>query len=431
MPARRGSGTAHGGPHERLHRTGELDLLAVLRLHVRRRGPAGVDPDPGHVLAGEGRGLEGALGGLVEAGGGGARVAAVPRRGEALLVVLGDGEPDGAAGPVVDVEGVAADEVLQDPRLVRRDLDLHVLGRHPGGRQEGGRRRLAGGLDGDPVGHHVDVPHRGLPGPGPHGGGVELLLDGAQLGQVPADDRRLGALCLDGRGVRGVGGGDGQLGGGRAAHPGPGEAVAQRVAQHARAGARLRLVDQPGRRLTGRQLQVALHRAQHARRGHGGVGRAGRGGPRCRGGWRGCRRGRGECGQDQGAERGEGCAAAARGMSADHAMSLLRVLCETAVFGGATVGHGAPAAKSQALPQRPAGMPGAGRFRAMGDVTGAMCSTRARSAWPKGDQAGLSPGSPASVTKDAAVVTAAPGVLMAETVRKSRWVAWRPSSART
>src|SRR5918996_342232 len=66
--------------------------------------------------------------------------------------------------------------------------------------------------------------------------------------------------------TRFVGGREGELRGGSPAHPGSGEVPARGVAEAARAGARLGLVDQPGDRLRRRQPQVAFHRPQHLSR---------------------------------------------------------------------------------------------------------------------------------------------------------------------
>ncbi len=68
---------------------------------------------------------------------------------------------------------------------------------------------------------------------------------------------------------------------------------------------------------------------------------------------------------------------------------------------------------------------GSGRLsRAMGDAVGGVQHADAHAGPGSG---GVQPGAPASVTKDAAVLMGAPGVLMAETVLKSRRAAWRSS----
>src|SRR5690606_33432862 len=132
VPSRGRAGTAHGRPDQGLHGAGDLDDLAVLCLDAGRGRPLVVGGHPGHVLAGEGGRLEGALRGPVEPGRRVSGVAAVPGGDEAGLFVRGDGEPDRAAGRVVDVEGVAAGDVRQQARPLLGDPDVHVLPGEPG-----------------------------------------------------------------------------------------------------------------------------------------------------------------------------------------------------------------------------------------------------------------------------------------------------------
>ena len=69
--------------------------------------PVVVDPDPGEVVTGERRGLDGALGAPVEAEGGVARFAAVTRGDKAVPGALGHREADRTAGRGTDIVGLA------------------------------------------------------------------------------------------------------------------------------------------------------------------------------------------------------------------------------------------------------------------------------------------------------------------------------------
>src|SRR5690606_2464091 len=185
VPTRGGPGPAHRRPDEGLDRTGDLDLLTVLRLHVGRGRPLVVGGHPRHVLAGERGGPEGALRGAVVAGGRRPLAAAVPGRGEAALAALGDGEADGAPRGVVDVVGVTTRDVLQQPRPYRRHADADVLTRQARGLDEGGARLLTGRLHHDPVVRHVDVPDGRVERRDARGRRIQLRLGRPQIGQRP------------------------------------------------------------------------------------------------------------------------------------------------------------------------------------------------------------------------------------------------------
>ncbi len=381
------SRTAHGRAHQRLHRAGDLHLLVVLAFTSGVAVQSALTPTQAMSLPGKVDAWKvpwSVSSNPVVFAPGPPQWPAVAKP---CWSSLGDGEADGAAGLAVDVVGLAADEVLE--HRGRSDDTRTVTAAASAPRPRRVRpRRLAGGLDHDPVGPDVDEPDRRLGGPGARGGGVQLLLDGAQLRQPLVHDRRLGPLRLDGGGVRGVRGGDGQLGGGRPAHPGPGEAVSPACCAASRAGAGLRLVDQPGRRLVGGQPEVPSHGAQHLRRG-------------CvraeRPGGRGHRPGSGR----RAADAAAGSAVRTRAPSAVRAARRLRAAClptmRCASFGGCarqrcrwvTVGHGA--AKSQSLPRGSAPCRDRASFARWG-TGGGMCSTRA--CGTRRAQAGVSPGLP-------------------------------------
>ncbi len=231
-------------------------------VHQRTRGPVGVGGDPGDVPARERRALEGALGLLVDAVGGGADAAAVAGGGEAVLrAAARHREADGTAARAVHVVRVAAADVGEGAGLLGGAGDGDEGGVGLRRLEERRAGRGGGGVHDDPVGRDVDVPDGHVGGRLLQRGLVEALLHAFEPVQAVANDLGACSRAGDAGGLGGVGGGDGQ---GRllTADPGSGEAGAEGLLQPGGEGRGPLLLGYPAACFVRVETEVPLHGGQ-------------------------------------------------------------------------------------------------------------------------------------------------------------------------